>query len=273
VARTVTGPAVRWPDEEDSALDDAPDPDAAPPRPHRRAGWPAALILLALVGPPLAWVVVVLRTAEPVVITASAWAGAAQVPPGPAPAAGSPAVPRTGPARLTEWARRLGPLVGIPDDALAAYGSAELDLAASRPDCHLSWAALAGIGSVESDHGRLPEPIIGVPLDGRGVALIRDTDGGRLDGDPVYDRAVGAMQFLPTTWRRWGADGDGDGAADPFSLPDAALAAANYLCASGGGDLRQAAPWSRAVLAYNASGTYLAKVTATSQTYATRSLT
>ena len=262
--------AVRWPDEDDAPPERAWRDDASARPPRRGVERLAAVVLVVLVVTPVAWVVAVLRTAEPVVITAATWADAARVPPGPAAAAGAPA-PGAGPARVTGWARSLGPRVGIPADALAAYGSAELALAASRPDCHLSWAALAGIGRVESDHGRLPEPIIGVPLDGDGVALVRDTDEGRLDGDRAYDRAVGAMQFLPSTWRRWGADGDGDGDADPFSLPDAALAAGNYLCAAGGGDLRDPAPWSRAVLAYNASGTYLTEVTASSNAYAARS--
>ena len=187
-----------------------------------------------------------------------------------------------GPGRVAGWAQRLSPRVGIPAVALSAYGSAELALSAERPGCHLSWAALAGIGSVESDHGRYggaalqvdgtsKPPIIGIPLDGHGVAVVRDTDGGRYDGDPRYDRAVGPMQFLPSTWRRYGADGDGDGVANPFSLNDAALAAGRYLCASGGGDLRTAQAWSAAVLAYNDSGTYLAEVTARGNTYATLS--
>ena len=290
---------MRWPDEDDPGEDDRGeggpgergpgegDPDAhragrdgqpapAPedPRGRRRGAWLAGVVALLVAVPPLAWVVVVMRTSEPVVVRPMAgWAGAAGASsPVAGPAVAGPPVQRTGPARVTGWARRLGPRVGIPDDALAAYGSAELTVTASRPGCHLSWVALAGIGSVESDHGRLPQPIIGVPLDGNGVALIRDTDGGRLDGDRVYDRAVGAMQFLPSTWRRWGADGDGDGVADPFSLPDAALAAANYLCFAAGGDLREAGAWSRAVLAYNASGTYLAQVTARSNDYAARAL-
>jgi membrane-bound lytic murein transglycosylase B len=172
--------------------------------------------------------------------------------------------------------------VGIPAVALGAYGSAELTLAAQRPGCHLSWAALAGIGSVESDHGRYrgavlqsdgtsKPPIVGIPLDGHGAAVVRDSDGGRLDGDPQYDRAVGPMQFLPSTWRHYGADGDGDGVASPFSLNDAALAAGRYLCAAGGGDLRTAQAWSAAVLAYNNSGAYLAEVTTRGNAYAARS--
>ncbi len=38
--------------------------------------------------------------------------------------------------------------------------------------------------------------------------LIGDTDGGALDGDPVVDRAVGPMQFIPSTWARWSRDGE-----------------------------------------------------------------
>ena len=42
------------------------------------------------------------------------------------------------------------------------------------------------------------------------------------------------MQFIPSTWMIYGADGNGDGIKDPFNIFDAALAAANYLCDAGG---------------------------------------
>ena len=59
------------------------------------------------------------------------------------------------------------------------------------------------------------------------------------------------MQFLPTTWERWGERSGADGAApDPQDIDDAALSAASYLCASGG-DLSSAAGWWEAVLTYN----------------------
>lgn len=100
------------------------------------------------------------------------------------------------------------------------------------------------------------------------MAEIRDTDGGALDGDRVYDRAVGPMQFIPTTWQRWGVDADGDGVANPDDLDDAALAAAGYLCASGG-DLTTATGWQSAVLTYNRSDSYVREVLSRADGYAT----
>ena len=121
---------------------------------------------------------------------------------------------------------------------------------------------MAGIGRVESDHGGYgrsqldadgwPAPrIVGVPLDGSsGMREIVDTDGGRLDGDTTYDRAVGPMQFLPTTWATYGADGNGDGIRDPHQIDDAARAAAAYLCAEGR-DIADGTGWWDGVLTYN----------------------
>jgi membrane-bound lytic murein transglycosylase B len=79
------------------------------------------------------------------------------------------------------------------------------------------------------------------------------------------------MQFLPSTWRRWGSDGDGDGAADPQDLDDAAYSAGRYLCASGI-PLDTAFSWTRAVLSYDPSPTYLRDVLAAANAYAARSV-
>ncbi|MBY5161470.1 lytic transglycosylase domain-containing protein [Nitriliruptoria bacterium AS10] len=142
----------------------------------------------------------------------------------------------------------------------------------------LAWSVLAAIGKVESDHGRIggsqPGPdgiiaprIIGVALDGLGpVALIRDTDGGVLDGDVVYDRAVGPMQFIPSTWASMGVDGDGDGIANPHDADDAIPAAAGLLCDGGAaqrGRLRQA------IYSYNHSWDYVDRVLDWADRYAT----
>ena len=122
----------------------------------------------------------------------------------------------------------------------------------------MPWWLLAGIGRVESGHGTFStsvlDPagttspaIIGIPLNGgNSTAVITDTDGGVLDGDTTHDRAVGPMQFIPSTWARYAADGNGDGMADPQNLYDAAHAAATYLCTAGG-DLRTDAGIHRAV--------------------------
>jgi hypothetical protein len=153
---------------------------------------------------------------------------------------------------------------GIPEVALRAYQQA----AARSASCGLRWTLLAAIGRVESNHGRFGGTelradgtgtmrIRGVPLDGRAnVSLIRDTDGGALDGDPAYDRAVGPMQFIPSTWRLVQADGNGDGRADVFNIFDAALGAAQYLC-SGATDLGDPAQAAAAVRRYNNADEYV----------------
>ena len=80
------------------------------------------------------------------------------------------------------------------------------------------WQVLAAINEIETDYGR---------------NLIVSTAG-----------AVGWMQFLPSTWKRYGVDANGDGVADPYNPVDAIFAAARYLKAAGAstehppGDLR-----------------------------------
>ena len=167
---------------------------------------------------------------------------------------------------------------GIPVRALDAYRKAASLVGSADPGCHLDWALLAAIGRVESNHARFggnqldasgtARPgIIGIALDGsNGTARILDTDHGLLDGDTVYDRAVGPMQFLPSTWRNAGVDANGDGVKDPQNMADAAAAAAVYLC-SGKGDLRRPDDLRSAILRYNASDSYAAMVTAIADAY------
>ncbi|HEX2498140.1 MAG TPA: lytic murein transglycosylase [Actinomycetes bacterium] len=173
---------------------------------------------------------------------------------------------------------------GIPEVALRAYKRAESRLGVRRPSCRLSWTLLAAIGRVESNHGRFggaqlrsdgsgTRPIRGIPLDGRlHVALIRDTDGGALDDDPTFDRAVGPVQFIPSTWRAYAVDGNGDGSGDPNNIYDAAQGAGGYLCA-GGGDLRDPAQAARAVRRYNNADTYVRVVLSLAQQYLTGDVT
>ncbi|GGV24735.1 hypothetical protein GCM10010277_05180 [Streptomyces longisporoflavus] len=159
---------------------------------------------------------------------------------------------------------------GIPATVLTAYRRAEDALADTDPGCRLPWQLLAAIGKVESgqarggrvdDNGTTLTPILGPVLNGNGFARISDTDGGEYDGDATHDRAVGPMQFIPSTWARWGADGNEDGRADPNNIHDAALAAARYLCA-GDRDLSVKADLDRAILSYNHSTAYLRTVLA-----------
>jgi membrane-bound lytic murein transglycosylase B len=167
--------------------------------------------------------------------------------------------------------------LGIPLMVLQAYHSAANRLGQDEPSCKLPWWLLAGIGHTESGHaesGRLTADgttrgrILGPRLNGgiAGDAVITDTDHGALDGDTVYDRAVGPMQFIPSTWRTWGVDGNRDGKADPNNIFDATLAAGRYLCADGR-DLSTPAGRQAAVLSYNYSATYLATVLAWGEAY------
>lgn len=195
------------------------------------------------------------------------------IPPG--PGAPTPPIDIEAPGRsadqLRGWSAELTDAVGIGTTALEAYGYAAAVLAATAPECGIGWTTLAGIASVESRHGthqgssvaptgRVTPEIRGIPLDGGpGVAEIPDTDRGEWDGDPVHDRAMGPLQFIPETWKRWGVDANGDGVADADNIDDAALTAARYLCARGG-DLTEPEGWQSALMAYNLSGEYLTLV-------------
>jgi len=148
---------------------------------------------------------------------------------------------------------------GMTTVAYAAYRKAADEVAVEQPACGLRWELLSAIGKTESNHGggRLDAngnsivPIIGIPIG-------PDTDGGALDLDSSRDHAVGPMQFIPSTWRSSGADGDGDGIADPNNIFDAALAAARYLCrAAGALTLATRDGVIRAILSYNPNLEYL----------------
>ncbi|WP_456558122.1 lytic transglycosylase domain-containing protein [Blastococcus sp. SYSU D00922] len=168
---------------------------------------------------------------------------------------------------------------GIPNVALNAYRVAAARMATAKGECGIDWSLLAGIGRVESNHGRYggavlgPDgsatpKILGPALDGGQFAYIGDSDDGMWDNDTRYDRAMGPMQFIPTTWRSYAIDADENGVTDPFNINDAALAAANYLCVAGG-NLRTDGGQRKAVLAYNHSDEYADEVLALARAYAT----
>jgi hypothetical protein len=118
----------------------------------------------------------------------------------------------------------------IPPQALRLYWEA-----ARRYG--LDWAILAAIGRIECDHGRDPDPSCAH------------------EGAMNAAGAGGPMQFIASTWARYGVDGDGDGRIDRWDQADAIFAAANYLGASGA---RQ--DYRRAIFAYNHAGWYVEEV-------------
>ena len=135
----------------------------------------------------------------------------------------------------------------------------------------LQWTVLAGIGSIESHHGQgrvdpatgdVTPHILGPALDGRsGFARIPDPSSP--DG---WAHAQGPMQFLPSTWARWGrlAPGRPAGAVpSPHNAWDSIWAAAAYLCGSAG----QVTDVRAAILTYNHSNAYVDKVLAKAAEY------
>lgn len=181
----------------------------------------------------------------------------------------------TGSDSLAAWAVGISAATGIPARAVQGYGYAQIVLQRETPGCHLAWNTLAGIGMVESDHGRYggatlaadgteTKAVIGPALDGS--ADRRDlpaADHGLLTGDPVHDHAVGPMQLLPETWYQYADPG-----TNPQNIDAAAIAAGRYLCA-GGRDLATAAGWWAAILAYNDSTSYADLVFRNADAYAT----
>lgn len=198
--------------------------------------------------------------------------------PEPAPVEAAPLAPVQTtpplPASMAEGA------LGIPSVSVAAYQNAERILAVENPTCNMQWTLMAGIGRVESGHahdgkdadasGNLFEPVIGLPLNSSlpGQATIMDTDGGALDGDSVYDRAVGPMQFIPSTWTQYAGDGNGDGVSDPQNLFDSALTTGKYLC-DGGLNMQDITQAAKAIHRYNNSSAYVANVLAWTAGYST----
>lgn len=192
--------------------------------------------------------------------------------PEPVETAATPAVAGDG-----AWLEQTAEATGIPRRALSAYVAAANR--AGADGCEVGWNTLAGIGWIESHHGTLQggsidadgvarPAIIGIPLDGTNNTMeIRDTDGGSFDGDTVYDRAVGPMQFIPETWRIWGVDVSGDGVADPHNIDDAAATAARYLCRLDG-TLASDETWIRAIRSYNDTLDYQTKVATRAERYA-----
>ena len=122
------------------------------------------------------------------------------------------------------------PGADIPPNALLAYTRA----AAMCPG--LSWSVLAGVGEVESDHGRSSLP---------GVR-----DGANAAG------AEGPMQMLPATFAAYAVGASGR-SPDPYDMGDATVAAARLLCADGGGDPIRVAG---ALFAYNHDAAYVEEV-------------
>ena len=203
----------------------------------------------------------------------------------------SPAAPVTPAFRVTMGSPLTRPVLStdqavgedIPEPARRAYMRAAVIMGDVARRCQIPWTLVAAVGRVESDHGRYGDAeldskgvarpyVFGAALDGRGARpRVPDTDNGGLDRDRRWDRAVGPLQFIPSTWSVVGVDGDGDGTRSPHDIDDAALAASVYLCADST-HLTRPAHMRRALLRYNGSRPYAALVLAYERIYRTDEL-
>src|SRR5919108_4718 len=104
-----------------------------------------------------------------------------------------------------------------------------------------SWAVLAAIGKVESDHGRSRLPGVRSGWNQAGAA-----------GPMQFGIGVGRAG---NAWARYGRDFDGDGRISVYAPGDAIPAAARYLCDAGAPHRLDAA-----LYAYNPSTSYVAQV-------------
>lgn len=221
---------------------------------------------------------------RPSVVSSEAGAPAPDVAAAPAEPAPSPAgTPVPGiPSVDATWLADTAARTGLPSPALLAYARAHLRAQTEQPSCGIGWTTLAGLGWVESHHGtidgrtlladgRSSRAILGPQLDGSGAvrAMPATPQSTALHGNPRWEHAVGPLQFLASSWERWGGDGDGDGTVDPHDLDDAAWAAARYLCADGH-DLRTPEGWSAAVFSYNHDDQYVRSVHAAATHYGRR---
>jgi cell wall-associated NlpC family hydrolase len=126
----------------------------------------------------------------------------------------------------------------IPPDDLMLYQEAGLAF-------DVPWKVIAGIGKVECDHGRNPDPACWQ------------------EGKTNAAGAGGPMQFLASTWQTYGIAANGSGTPDRWNPADAILAAANYLKANGAPENIEAA-----VFAFNHSDAYVQQVLAWAGLYA-----
>src|ERR1700748_1561312 len=101
----------------------------------------------------------------------------------------------------------------------------------------------------------------GIPWEGLAAINKVETNFGQNLG-PSSAGAIGWMQFMPSTWARWGIDANGDGIADPNNPTDAIFSAARYLAGCGGQfDIAQA------VYCYNHATWYVNEVLGLASVY------
>ena len=137
------------------------------------------------------------------------------------------------------------------------------------PPVFVDWAALTPFGAPEfgaDEATRFPGPLFLLPIYQAAAAQydvpwqilasineIETNFGANTHHSSAG--AVGWMQFLPSTWRTYGVDANGDGIENPEDPVDAIFAAARYLHASG-----SVQDLGRALFSYNHANWYVDRV-------------
>ncbi|MBA3746134.1 MAG: lytic transglycosylase domain-containing protein [Solirubrobacterales bacterium] len=166
-----------------------------------------------------------------------------------------------------DGSKKDGAAKGGEDDATArAEDGPASDAMASYASLPASWTSLAPLSLPTFGVDGFPIPPFllpiyqaaaaqyGVPWEVLASINEIETNFGRNAGISSAG-AMGWMQFIYSSWERWGTDSDGDRRRDPRNPVDAIFAAARYLRDAGAGtDLP------KAIFAYNHAGWYVNKV-------------
>ncbi len=129
--------------------------------------------------------------------------------------------------------------VGVPNFVISSFEIPPFLLPiyqACGSEYGIPWEVLAAINKIETDFGR----------------NLNVSSAG----------AVGWMQFLPSSWKMYGLDANGDGRKDPYNPVDAICAAAHYLKVAGGQKNLYGA-----ILAYNHADWYAQEVLTYARAY------
>ena len=167
--------------------------------------------------------------------------------------------------KLKDWSESHAQPYGIPERSLRAYSYAAVKVGEEK--CELGWPTIAAIGAVVSHHGFVHGSKIQedgtstIPLrnvDIAPIAIVADTDQGRIDGTNEFDIPVGPLQIMPSRWEQFEAAAEPGTTPNPDSVDDSALVMARQICSFG--NLKNPNGWDEAVKSISADPEFVKAV-------------